>query len=78
MFCLISLMLLTLSKHVIGDGCDGITTSLMEEVMSLKDQIATLQLQLELDIQELQLSSTSCDGDSSTGSASLVFIIQII
>ena len=77
MFNLALFVLFIWFKHVVGD--DSITASLLEEVMSLKDQISTdcvqkiadVQIEflekisaLELEIQELQLTSTSCTCDS--------------
>ena len=55
---------------------DSITATLLEEVMSLKDQIQTLTVDfndqintLNLEIQELQLTSTSsCSNNDDTSS----------
>ena len=65
MFSFGVLLLSFLVNDVCGQ-CDTVTGTLLEELMSVKDELA----QVKLDIQELQLTSDSCTCDDSANSNS--------
>ena len=52
-------ILLFLTFWKCGKSDDALTASMFEELMSVKDQLASSELSVELDIQELQLSSST-------------------
>ena len=63
-FPALSLVLLTWLNQVNGDCDSSIVSTLLEEVMALKDTVSALETKLELDILELQLTSSSCTCES--------------
>ena len=73
MLDLVAFLLFTLSEYIGCQANDAITASLLEEVLSLKEEIATLQQ----DFLELQLTTTtcSCQADES-GILSNLYVFQ--